>query len=302
MPTRLEQALQQHPLVADGAMGTELMAAGLESGACGEAWNLEHPDRVLAIQRRYVEAGADCIITNTFGASAIMLRRHGHEREVEAINREGARIAREAFGGGPGFVLGDIGPFGGVMAPYGEIEPDEVARAFAAQARALVAGGVDAVIVETQTSLDELALAIRAAQDAGAACVIGSLAYDALVGGGFRTMMGVSPEQAAEFVAGLGAQGLGLNCGTGVDMWKAGEIVRAYRASCGLFTVVQPNAGQPVLEDFKAVYKMSPEQLVEGVPALIEAGAAVIGACCGSTPSHIRAIRQSVDALAAAAR
>src|SRR5882672_2945918 len=108
-PTLLE-ALQTRRLVCDGAMGTQLMLAGLEQGGCGEAWNLTHPDRVLGIQRRYAEAGADCIITNTFGGSRIMLRRHGHEEELAAINRAGARITREAFGGRPGFVLGDVGP------------------------------------------------------------------------------------------------------------------------------------------------------------------------------------------------
>jgi 5-methyltetrahydrofolate--homocysteine methyltransferase len=284
-------------------MGTELQSAGLESGACGEAWNLTHPERVLAIQRRYVEAGADCLLTNTFGGCAIMLRRHGHGSEVAAINRAGAEIARQAFGGRPGFVLGDIGPFGGVMAPYGEIEPDEVARAFDEQAAALVSGGVDGIVVETQTSLEELALAIEAARKAGARCIIGSLAYDLLAdGSGFRTMMGVAPDQAAEFVERHGADGVGLNCGTGIDMLRAREVVSLYRSACDLFTMVQPNAGLPVLEDFKAVYKQTPEQLAEGVPDLLEAGAAIVGGCCGSTPGHIRAIRRAVDAFTSARR
>jgi 5-methyltetrahydrofolate--homocysteine methyltransferase len=298
MPDNLKQLLVERPLVSDGAMGTELMAAGLEQGGCGEAWNLSHPERVLAIQRRYVEAGADCIISNTFGGSSIMLRRHGHADEVAAINRAGAEIAREAFGGRPGFVLGDIGPFGGVMAPYGEIEPEEVARAFDEQAAALVAGGVDVIIIETQTSLEELGLAIEAARKAGARCIIGSLAYDVLADGcSFRTMMGVAPEQAAEVVQKLGADGVGLNCGTGIDMRKAQAVVALYRSACDLFTMVQPNAGLPVLENFKAVYKQTPKELVEGVPELLEAGAAIIGGCCGSTPEHIRAIREAVDAF-----
>src|SRR5512141_1353402 len=120
MKKPLKEILGERRLVGDGAMGTQLMLAGLEQGGCGEAWNLAHPDRVLAIQRRYVEAGADCIITNTFGGSRLMLRRHGHEADLAEINRAGARITREAFGGRPGYVLGDIGPLGAMLEPYGD--------------------------------------------------------------------------------------------------------------------------------------------------------------------------------------
>lgn len=292
----LQSALRERRLVSDGAMGTQLQSAGLESGGCGEAWNLTHPERVLAIQRRYVEAGADCLTTNSFGGCRIMLRRHGRGDEVEAINRAGVEIAREAFGDRPGFVLGDIGPFGGVLAPYGEVEPDEVRRAFDEQARALISGGVDAIIVETQTSLDELALGIGAAREAGAACVIASLAFDVSPDGEFfRTMMGVAPEQAAGFAKEHGADVVGLNCGTGIDMVRAREVVGLYRSACDLFTMVQPNAGLPVLENFRAVYKQAPDQMAEGVPELLRAGADIVGGCCGSTPDHIRAIRCAVD-------
>src|SRR6187455_151755 len=120
MKRPLLEAIKERPLLGDGAMGTQLMLAGLEQGGCGEAWNLAHPDRVLAIQRRYAEAGSDCILTNTFGGSRIMLNRHGHATDVAAVNRAGVEIAREAFGGRPGFVIGDMGPFGGLMEPYGD--------------------------------------------------------------------------------------------------------------------------------------------------------------------------------------
>jgi 5-methyltetrahydrofolate--homocysteine methyltransferase len=296
MKGTLQEALRERHLVSDGAMGTQLQLAGLEPGACGEAWNLTHPERVLAIQRRYVEAGADCLTTNTFGGCRIMLQRHGHGDDVEAINRAGAEIARQAFGDRPGFVLGDIGPFGGVMAPYGDVEPDEVRSAFTEQARALVSGGVDAIIVETQTSLDELGLGIDAARAAQAPCVIASLAFDVSPDGGLiRTMMGVAPEQAAEFAKERGADVVGLNCGTGIDMIRAREIVNLYRSACDLVTMVQPNAGLPVLENLKAVYKQTPEQMVEGVAELLEAGAGIVGGCCGSTPEHIQALRSAVD-------
>ena len=176
--SRLLEAIEGGVLLGDGAMGTQLQQAGLESGGCGEAWNVDHPERVLAIQRAYAEAGSDCIITNTFGACRIMLERHGQADRVAAINETGARIAREAFGARGGFVLGDIGPVGGLMEPYGDIARSRVEQAFREQARALVAGGVDAIIIETQTALEELEIAMAAAREAGAPVVIGSLAYD----------------------------------------------------------------------------------------------------------------------------
>src|SRR5262245_45054494 len=173
-------------------MGTQLMIAGLEQGNCGEEWNLAHPDRVLAIQRRYADAGSDCIITNTFGGSRIMLNRHGSADQVVEINRAGVEIARAAFGGRDGYVIGDIGPFGGLMEPYGDFNEEQVRQAFEEQAQALVDAGADAVIIETQTSLEELMIGIDAAKRAGAPCIIGSMAYDVTLDGStFRTMMGV---------------------------------------------------------------------------------------------------------------
>jgi 5-methyltetrahydrofolate--homocysteine methyltransferase len=291
-------ALRERVLLGDGAMGTQLQLAGLESGGCGEAWNVDHPDRVLAIQRRYVEAGSDCLITNTFGGSRIMLERHGEGGRVAAINEAGARIAREAFGGRRGFVLGDIGPFGGLMEPYGEIAPAAVERAFREQARALVAGGVDAIIIETQTALEELEIALAAAREAGAPAIIGSLAFDKMMDyDEVRTMMGVAPERAAEFLAEQGADILALNCGTGVDMRMATDVVTRYRSVSGLPVMAQPNAGQPELIEMKVVYRETPEEMTAGLPALVAAGAAIVGGCCGSTPDHIRSFRACLDAL-----
>jgi 5-methyltetrahydrofolate--homocysteine methyltransferase len=293
----LVAALDERVLLGDGAMGTQLQQAGLPPGGCGEAWNLDHPERVLAIQRAYVQAGSDCLLTNTFGASRIMLERHGEQERVGAINRAGAELARQAFDGRPGFVLGDIGPFGGLMEPYGEIECRRVEAAFLEQAQALVEGGADAIIVETQTALEELAIAVRAAREAGARVVIGSLAFDKMLDEDqVRTMMGVSPEAAAAQMAEWGVDLLGLNCGTGVDMTMAADVVRRYRAVSGLPVMAQPNAGQPLLEDFKVVYKETPEQMAAGLPALLSAGARIVGGCCGSTPGHIRRLRVGLDA------
>ena len=296
MKKTLIEALRERPLLGDGAMGTELMHAGLEQGSCGEAWNLTHPEKVLAIQRRYAQAGSDCIITNTFGGSRIMLNRHGHADDVAAVNGAGARIAREAFGGRAGFVLGDIGPFGGLMEPYGEFTEEQVRQAFSEQARALVGAGVDAIIVETQTSLEELGLAIRAAADAGAPCIIGSMAYDVTLDGStFRTMMGVDPERAAEYMQEQGADIVALNCGTGMDMTRARHAAERYRTATSLPIMAQPNAGQPKLVNMKVVYDETPDQMVRGIEPLLGAGVNIIGACCGSTPSHIRAFRDAID-------
>jgi 5-methyltetrahydrofolate--homocysteine methyltransferase len=296
MKKLLHEAVLERRLVCDGAMGTQLMLAGLEQGGCGEHWNLTHADRVLGIQRRYVEAGADCLITNTFGGSRLMLKRHGHVEDLRAINQAGARIAREAFGDRTGYVLGDLGPLGAILEPYGDLPVADAQAAYEEQAHALVEAGVDAIIIETQTSLEELGVAVDAAKAAGAPCIIASLAYDLSADKTFYvTMMGVFPEKAAEFLEEKGAHIVALNCGTGMDMAGAAMVARIYREHCKLPVMVQPNAGLPVLESMKAVYKQSPADMALGVPEALTAGANIIGSCCGSTPEHTRAIRKVVE-------
>jgi 5-methyltetrahydrofolate--homocysteine methyltransferase len=298
MKKPLLEALKDKPLLGDGAMGTQLMLAGLVQGNCGELWNLQHPDKVLAIQKRYAEAGSDCILTNTFGGSRIMLNRHGVADNITEINAAGVRIVQDAFKavGKDGYVIGDIGPFGGLMEPYGEFTEQQVRSAFAEQAKALMDAGADAIIIETQTGLEELGIGIDAAKDAGCPCIIGSMAYDVTLDGStFRTMMGVDPERAAEFMEEHGAHVVALNCGTGMDMTRATEAVRRYRQATGLPVMAQPNAGQPKLVNMKVCYDETPEQMVKGVVPLLEAGANILGGCCGSNPDHIRAFRQAID-------
>jgi 5-methyltetrahydrofolate--homocysteine methyltransferase len=283
-------------LLGDGAMGTQLMIVGLEQGNCGEAWNLNHPDRVLAIQRRYAEAGSECIITNTFGGSRIMLNRHSQATHVSEINKAGVAIARQAFAGRDGYVLGDIGPFGGLLVPFGDFTEAQVQSAFEEQAAALVDGGADAIIIETQTSLEELLIGIKAAQTAGAKCIIGSMAYDVTLDGStFRTMMGIDPERAAEFMEENGAHIVALNCGTGMEMERARVAVERYKRVTSLPVMVQPNAGKPKLVEMKVVYDETPKQMVKGLVPLLESGANIVGSCCGSTPDHIRAFRKAMD-------
>lgn len=296
MRQTLLEAIRERVLLGDGAMGTQLQYAGLEPGGCGEAWNIDQPGRLLEIQKAYVDAGSDCLLTNTFGGCRIMLERHDRGGEVRAINQAGVELARTAFGGRPGFVLGDIGPFGGLMEPYGDIPAQRVRDSFAEQAEALVEAGVDAIIVETQTAFEELGIGIEEAKKAGAPCVIGSMAYDVTRDGTrLRTMMGIGPEQGAAFMRDAGADIAALNCGTGVDVGWAGRAVKLYQDVCDLPTMAQPNAGQPVLENMKVVYKQTAADMVAELPALLDSGVNIVGGCCGSTPDHIRAFRNIID-------
>jgi 5-methyltetrahydrofolate--homocysteine methyltransferase len=228
-----------------------------------------------------------------------MLERHDEGGRVREINRAAAEIARRAFGAKEGWVLGDVGPFGGLMEPYGEIPESLVEKAFTEQAEALVSGGVDAIIIETQTALEELGIGIAAAKAAGAEAVIGSMAFDRMQEGNeVRTMMGTSPEQAAEFMAEAGCDVVALNCGTGIDMRLAVDIAKRYRSVCGLPIMAQPNAGLPVLENMKVVYKETPDEMAKGLEELLEASVRIVGGCCGSTPAHIRKFREVVDRVA----
>ncbi len=293
----LLEALTKRTLLADGAMGTQLQSAGLELGECGEAWCLDHPDRVRAIHRTYVDAGADLLITNTFGGSRLALTRHGESR-ITSINRAAALLAREAFGGRQGWVIGDVGPFGGILAPLGENEPAAVADALLEQCTALVEAGVDAILIETQTALEELEIGVEAARKAGATTVIGSLAYDRMhASTDVRTMMGVSPEEAMERLVALDVDVLGMNCGAKVGIALAATVVRRYRALSDLPILAQPNAGTPELRDGVMVYLEEPSDMAAQVPALVASGAAIVGGCCGTTPAHIAAFKHILDLI-----
>ena len=292
----LLEAIVERVLLADGAMGTQLQQAGLEPGGCGEIWNVDNPEPVLAIQRGYVEAGSDCLLTNTFGACRIMLERHSFDARVAEINAHGVAVARAAFGDKAGFVIGDIGPFGGLMEPYGDIAQDAVRDAFREQAAALVDAGADAIIVETQTSLEEIGLGIAAAREAGAPCVIGSMAFDLNRNGkDVRTMMGVKVEQAAEVLQEAGADILAINCGTGIDMTWAARILQRYRSASDLPLMAKPNNGLPELIAMEVVYRQTPDQMLVGLDDVLEAGARIVGGCCGTTAEHIRRFRTALD-------
>ncbi len=272
-------------LIADGATGTMLQKAGLAPGAAPERWNLERPDAIRALHRGYIEAGADLILTNTFGGSAIRLRRDGLEDRAAEVNRMAARIAREMAGETVG-VLGDIGPTGEMMQPLGALSFEEAVAAFAEQASALAEGGVDAILIETMSDLEEVRAAVEGVRKATDLPLLVTLSFDTRG----RTMMGVKPERAAKALLSLGVDVMGANCGRTLS--ETLEAVLKMRAVAPDATLMaKPNAGLPHAEGGDLVYDVTPEIMAEYAQRFVEeAGVRIFGGCCGSTPDHIRAV------------
>lgn len=278
-------------LVSDGAWGTFLQKKGLKPGECPELWNLERPDDVRAIAQSYIDAGADLIETNTFGGNRFQLTHYGLAERVSEINEAGARLSREAAGD-RAFVIASMGPTGEMLVME-DVTEEELYEAFKEQAVALEKGGADAVCIETMSALDEAELAVRAAKENTACEVICTFTFERNLQGEYRTMMGVSPEQFAAAMVEAGADVIGTNCGNGIG--RMIEIVQALRtAAPGLPILVHANAGLPKNIDGIDVFPETPEQMAAQVPALIAAGANLIGGCCGTTPEHIRALRRVI--------
>ncbi len=276
--------------ILDGGMGTQLIARGVELGRCNDYLNIESAEIISQIHADYLNAGSDAVISNTFGANAYALKRHGLSDRAAEINRTGARIAREVAGD-ERYVLGDMGPTGDFLAPLGLLNPDELRDAFAEQARALVEGGVDGLIIETMTALDELEIAVEAAKSASEGVpVFASMAFDA-AGEDFKTMMGVSATAAVERLASLGVEGVGFNCGTVSLEQYVALAERFVEASPeGLAVYAEPNAGKPELVDGEARYVVGPEDFAAAIERIHAAGVSIVGGCCGTTPEHIRAV------------
>lgn len=288
--------LCQGPLIADGAMGTQLAARGLPPGACGLLWNVERPEDVLAIHRDYVQAGATVLLTNTFGGSRWALERHGLAGRLEELNRAGAALARQAIRDAPdhaaGLVLGDIGPTGELPEPYGTRPIEEFEAVFAEQAAALA--DTDAIIVETMIAVEECAAAVRAARAATKLPVIASLAFDYNPRrDAFFTAMGVSPQAMVAALTEAGADLLGVNCGT-IDITQMARLVAILAGIASMPNVAKPNAGRPELRAGRTRYGQAPEDFAAGGPALVAAGARIVGGCCGTTPAHIAALARGV--------
>jgi 5-methyltetrahydrofolate--homocysteine methyltransferase len=278
-------------LISDGAWGTFLHERGLQPGECPELWNSTHRDDVFAIAKSYIDAGADIILTNSFGGSPAKLEHYGLQDRTAELNETAAAISREAAGTDH-LVLGSIGPTG-VMLMMGEVSEETLYDGFCVQAGALKKGGVDALCIETMSALDEACLAIRAARESSGLEVACTFTFEKTINGEFRTMMGVSPAEMVQAVKEAGASVLGTNCGNGFDQMI--DIVKEIRSIDPLTPIlVHANAGKPVFQDGKTVFPETPEMMAAKINDLIKSGANIIGGCCGTTPAHIQRLVQAI--------
>ncbi len=291
MRSLLSRLSEQKVLVSDGAWGTLLQERGLEPGECPEAWNTTHRDEVLSIARSYIDAGADMILTNSFGGSPSKLRHYGLEDRAAELNEAAAAISREAAGDDR-FVLGSIGPTG-VILMMGEVSEETLFEGFRIQAQALERGGADALCIETMSALDEACCAIRAARQSTSFEVACTFTFEKTAAGEYRTMMGVTPGEMARAVKDAGAAIIGANCGNGIDGMI--DIVREIRIVDPTTPIlVHANAGKPTVRNGRTVFPETPEMMAANAEKLVEAGARIIGGCCGTTPEHIRKLVRSL--------
>jgi 5-methyltetrahydrofolate--homocysteine methyltransferase len=295
----LREQLLRRVLLCDGAMGTELMARGLVAGVAGETWNLDHPGDVEAIHRAYAAAGCDLLTTNSFGGSAISLRRHGLDGKARELNLEAARIARQAAGD-RAFVLGDIGPCGEFLEPLGELTPAGLSAVFHDQAAALCEGGADGIIIETMGDVAELAAAVAAAKQVSDWPVFATFAFGRGEGAEFRTMMGTPVADALGAAVSAGADVVGANCGTGLDLpdyLRLAQALVAAAKATGTTVILQPNAGAPAMVNDKLTYPASPADMIGLIAPLVKMGVRVIGGCCGTSPKHLAAMAAAIKIL-----
>jgi 5-methyltetrahydrofolate--homocysteine methyltransferase len=280
----LLELMELRPVLGDGAMGTALMEQGLKIGGCPEAWNLERPEVVAGIHKAYRDAGCDFVETNTFGANTIKLARHGLDSKLADLVRTGVELARQAAGDAC-LVAGSVGPTGVLLEPYGDVSADRVRSAFSAQVKELEAAGVDFFLIETMTDLNEAQLAVEAVREVSRRPVGVTMVFSKGAQG-YRTVMGTSPQEAAQRLAEAGVDLIGTNCCNG--MAEALEIMAEMVPVTDLFTLAQPNAGLPQAYGDRVVYPETPKAMADLVEDLLGMGVRGVGGCCGTTPEHIR--------------
>jgi 5-methyltetrahydrofolate--homocysteine methyltransferase len=287
----LDLLTDKQVLVSDGAWGTMLQAKGLTPQDCPEEWNVSHPDAVKSVAAEYAQAGSDIILTNTFGGSATKLAKMGFENRVREFNLAGARNSIE---GAPNtLVAGSVGPTGEFLQPLGATTPDEMETVFSQQISVMLEAGLKAICVETMTALDEAVCAVRAARKLDPEIdIIATFTFDPTPKG-YKTMMGVNPQQVAEELPKAGANIIGANCGNGIQQMI--EITAEFRKHTELPILIHANAGLPELVDGQTVFRQSPEAMADLTRALVDAGASIIGGCCGTTPEHIAAMKAALS-------
>lgn len=279
-------------LLADGAWGTEFFKRGLMQGCPPDQWNLDHPEIVREITREYLEAGADIVLTNTFGANRFRLEPHGLSARVREINTAAAGLARDVVGGSA-LVAGDIGPCARFIA-LGEVTVEELHAVFSEQADALGKAGVDWIVVESMTDVEEMAVAVRAAVETTGLPVVASMTYNRTPKG-YRTMMGNTPEECVRKATEAGASLIGANCGSGIEDFV--PLAPLLRGLTALPLWVKANAGIPQIVRGKVAYPLTAEQYASYAPALVENGVDVIGGCCGTDPFFIRALAAQIASV-----
>ena len=290
---RLAQLLRGRSLAMfDGGMGTLLQDSGLDAGNPGELWNVENPEAVRRIHEEYAEAGATFLTTNTFGGSRPRLDLQGLGDRVEELNRAAALIARDVADAHGLLVAGDLGPTGELLEPMGTMTPDEAREIFEEQLRALVSGGIDVVLIETMSDLAEVEAAVAAARNVAPDLpIITTLSFDT----NLHSMMGVSPAQAVTTLGALGVDAVGANCGRGPGEMEAIAAALVAARPPGLLLIAQTNAGLPQLVGDHFEYDAPPQEMADHAIRLHDAGIDLIGACCGSTPQHVRAMHDALS-------
>jgi 5-methyltetrahydrofolate--homocysteine methyltransferase len=288
--TILERLAEGEVLISDGATGTYLQSHGLEPGGCPEELNVTRPDLVSHMAAEYFDAGADIVLTNSFGSNRFMLQKYSFGHRVNEFNRLSAEHARSATPPNH-FVVGSVGPTGEFVSPLGEVSETEMKEAFTEQIAALQAGGADGVIIETMTALEEAALAVGVARENTDLTVMATMTFDKGPRGYF-TMMGVTPERAVKELWDAGAHVIGTNCGNGIDGMI--QIARAMRQATDAYLLVHSNAGIPAIRKGQIVYPETPEEMARGFKVLVDLGVNIVGGCCGTTPAHIKALNEAL--------